>query len=68
MTNASRPRTAAATDARRRQYVERLTLRLRERLSWLDDAWVTSLAGVLWAECRMRGLNVPDLLEEDEEP
>lgn len=65
---AARDQTAAANEWRRQRYAESLATKLRQRLTSLDDKWLVAMAAVLWAECRMRGLNVPDLLEEDEEP
>lgn len=68
MTGPAAARTAAANAARRRRYVERLTLTLAARLSHLDDEWVRRLAWVVLGEAWRRGLDVPAPDEDYPEP
>ena len=56
--------TTAATLARRQQKAQRLAVELAPRVALLPSDYLAALAGVLVAECAMRGLPVPDLLAE----
>jgi hypothetical protein len=54
-------RTHAATTANLRRAAGRAAREISERLEYLDDERVATLAGVLVAEALARGLAVPDL-------
>lgn len=57
--------TAAAVAANRRRKAERLAVELSARTWLLTDEYLATLTGVLVAACRMRDVEVPDLLGDE---
>ena len=61
MTDVSRPRTAAATDALRERGASSYAVEFLKRLQYLTDKDLLTVTERLLVECEQRGLPVPEL-------